>query len=68
MKDIKEFYPVDMEDYAIEKGIDKNTCICMVDASRNHKEKIIISKVKYKHWARTHKFRLRIPKEVEEFL
>ena len=66
LKDIKNCYPVQLADYAIEHGISNEPAfkwwIPYVIKKRNR----IIAKIKTKYWARTHKFGIRIPKSVKE--
>ena len=66
LKDIKECYPVQMAEYAIENRIDDKPAFTWWVPHVVGKRNRIISKVKSKYWVRTHKFGLRIPKTVEE--
>ena len=66
MKDIKESYPVDLAEFAIQKGIDSQPAFAWWIPFVIKKKQRIISKVKSKYWAKTHKFGIRIPKTVKE--
>ena len=66
LKDIKECYPIQMAEYAIDKGIQSKPAFAWWVPYVIKKKNRIISKVKSKYWTRTHKFGLRIPKSVAE--
>ena len=66
LKDIKECYPVQLSDFAIEKKISKEPAFAWWIPHVIRKRNRIIAKVKSKYWTRTHKFGIRIPKTVEE--
>ena len=66
LKDVKECYPVQLEDYAIEKGISDDPCFAWWIPKVVKKRNAIVAKVKSKYWSRTHKFGIRIPKNVDE--
>ena len=66
LKDMKNSYPVNMAEYAVQRRITGNPVfpwwIQYVLAKRNH----IIGKLKSKYWVRTHKFSVKIPKSIQE--
>ena len=66
MKDIKQSYPVDLAEFAIQKGIDSQPAFAWWIPFVIKKKQRIISKVKSKYWAKTHKFGIRMPKTVKE--
>lgn len=66
LKDVKESYPVQMAEYAVQKKISKEPAFAWWVPHTLKKKQRIISKVKSKYWQRTHKFGIRIPKNVEE--
>ena len=68
LKDIKECYPLQMAEYAVEKGINREPAFHWWVPHVICKKNRIISKVKSKYWVRTHKFGSRIPKNVDEAL
>ena len=68
LKDIKECYPLQMAEYAIENGISEKPAFSWWVPHVVKKKNRIISKVKSKYWVRTHKFGLKIPKTVEDTL
>jgi len=68
LKDIKECYPLQMAEYAIENGISEKPAFSWWVPHVVKKKNRIISKVKSKYWVRTHKFGLKIPKTVEDAL
>ena len=66
LKDIKESYPSQLAEYAVQRNIHSKPAFAWwvphVLKKRNH----IIAKVKSKYWTHTHKFGIRIPKNVTE--
>ena len=66
LKDIKNTYPVQLAEYAIQKGISNEPAFAWWVPHVMKKKECIIAKVKSKYWSRTHKFGIRIPKDVEE--
>ena len=65
-KDLKEAYPVELADFAKLHGIHEEPAFAWWVPHVEKKKKIIISKLKSKYWQRTHKYRIQIPKSVEE--
>lgn len=66
LKDVKESNPVELAQYAIEKGIANEPAFAWWIDYTMKKKKAIISKVRSKYWQRTHKYGIRMPKSVEE--
>jgi hypothetical protein len=68
LKDMKEAYPVEMAEYAIQAKIHDEPAFAWWVPHVISKRAAIISKVKSKYWSRTHKYGIRIPKSVKEAL
>ena len=66
LKDMKESYPIETAEYAIQARIHEEPAFAWWVPHVIHKRKAIISKVKSKYWARTHKYGIRIPKTVKQ--
>ena len=66
LKDLKNSYPIQLAEYAINNEIDKEPAFAWWVPYTIKKRKSIISKIKTKYWQRTHKFGIRIPKSVKE--
>ena len=66
MKDLKDSYPVQLADYAIANGLQKKPAFAWWVPYTLKKRIAIISKVKSKYWERTHKYGIRVPKNVKE--
>ena len=66
LKDLKESYPVQLADYAIANGIQDEPAFAWWVPFVVKKRKALISKIKSKYWQRTHKYGVRVPKNVEE--
>ena len=66
LKDIKECYPVDLADFAIQRRIAEEPAFAWWIPYIIKKRNRIIAKAKSKYWARTHKFGIRVPKTVAE--
>jgi hypothetical protein len=66
LKGLKESYPVELAQYAIERGIQDEPAIAWWLPHVVKKQKRILRKVKSKYWARTHKYGIRDPKSIEE--
>ena len=66
LADIKESYPVQLAEYAVANGIGHEPAFkWWVEKTLKRKERMI-NKIKSKYWRSTHKFRIEIPKSVEE--
>ena len=66
LKDMKECYPVQLCEYAIESRISKEPAFAWWLPHVIKKRNQIISKIKSKYWTRTHKFGIKIPKTCVE--
>ncbi|KAI2500086.1 Reverse transcriptase (RNA-dependent DNA polymerase) [Fragilaria crotonensis] len=66
LKDFKESYPVELALYATNRGIYEEPAFAWWVPYVLKKQKRIIQKVKSKYWSRTHKYGLRIPKNIAE--
>ena len=66
LKDIKESYPVQLADYVIQHQMDDEPAFAWWISHVNKKRARILSKLKAKYWVRTHKYGIRVPKNVEE--
>ena len=64
LKDVKEAYPVQLAEYALQRQISKAPAFAWWTPYVLKKRNAIISKVKSKYWKRTHKFGIFIPKDV----
>ena len=68
LKDFKESYPVELALYAKDRDIHDEPAFAWWVPFVLKKQKHIIKKVKSKYWARTHKYGIRIPKNIAEAL
>ena len=66
LKDIKEAYPVQAAECAVQVWITEESAFAWRAPHTLKKRNRIITKVKSKYWLRTHKFGKRIPKSVKE--
>ena len=66
MKDLKESYPVELATYAVDRKIQDEPAFAWWVPHVLKKRAIILQKVKSKYWARTHKYGIRIPKNIKE--
>ena len=66
LKDLKNAYPVQLVEYAININIDKEPAFAWWVRFTARKRSRIISKIKSKYWQRTHNFGTRIPNSVQE--
>ena len=66
MKDIKDSYPVQLAEYAVQNGIDDEPAFAWWVPYTLKKKERIISKIKSKYWQRTHKYGIKIPKSVQQ--
>ena len=68
MKDLKNSFPIELARYAIDNKIDDEPAFAWwVYFVMKEKDKII-SKIKSKYWQRSHKYGIKIPKNVDEAL
>ncbi|KAI2493253.1 Reverse transcriptase (RNA-dependent DNA polymerase) [Fragilaria crotonensis] len=66
MKDVKESFPVQLAEYAVQTRIAEEPAFAWWVPYTLRKRNRIIAKVKSKYWIRTHKFGIKIPKNVAE--
>ena len=66
LKDVKESYPVQLAEYAIENNLTDEPAFAWWVNYVHKKRERILSKVKSKYWVRTHKYGIRVPKTVQE--
>ena len=66
LADLKESYPIEVAEYAVAHGIDREPAFSWWVPYTIRKRNRIIAAVKSRYWKRTHKFGFRIPKTVKE--
>jgi hypothetical protein len=68
LKDFKESYPVELALYAVDRAIDDEPAFAWWVSYVLKKQKRILQKVKTKskYWSRTHKYGVRVPKNIKE--
>ena len=66
LKDLKDSYPVELAIYARDHKIENEPAFAWWVPYTLRKQKRILQKVKSKYWARTHKYGIRIPKNIRE--
>jgi hypothetical protein len=66
LKDFKESYPVELACYAVDQGLSDEPAFSWWIPFVLKKQKRILRKVKSKYWARTHKYGVRVPKNIKE--
>ena len=66
LKDLKESYPVDIAQFAINNNIQDEPAFSWWVPYVLKKREAIISKITSKYWQRTHKFGIRMPKSVKD--
>ena len=66
LKDVKDSYPVELAELAMENGISKEPAFAWWVPFTLKKKARIVAKIKSKYWQRTHKYGIRIPKSVRE--
>jgi hypothetical protein len=66
LKDLKESYPVELALYAVNREIQDEPVFAWWVPYVLKKQKRILQKIKSKYWARTHKYGIRIPKNIRE--
>ena len=66
LKDLKESYPVPLPDYDIVNTLQDEPAFALWIPYTLKKQTVIIGKMKSsKHWERTHKYRVRVPRNVK---
>mmetsp|Transcript_6493 Transcript_6493/g.15335 ORF Transcript_6493/g.15335 Transcript_6493/m.15335 type:complete len:195 (+) Transcript_6493:729-1313(+) len=69
LKDMKESFPIEVADYAISKGIQKEPAFAWWVPHVTRKRERFLGKVKSKYWERTHKkYGIRVPRTIQEAL
>jgi hypothetical protein len=63
---MKEGYPVQTAEYAVQARLAEEPAFAWWAPHTHKTRNRIIAKVKSKYWVRTHKFGIKIPKTVEE--
>lgn len=66
LKDMKESFPVQVAEYSVESSISEEPAFAWWVRYVLNKRNRIIAKTKSKYWLRTHKFGIKIPKNVEQ--
>ena len=66
LKDLKKSYPVELAAYAESHDLRDEPAFAWWVPYVLRKQKRILQKVKSKYWARTHKYGIRIPKNIKE--
>ena len=66
LKDLKESYPVELARYSRDNDLRDEPAFAWWVPYTLHKEKRILAKVKSKYWTRTHKYGIRVPKNIAE--
>ena len=66
MKDVKDSYPVQLAEYAVENKVDDKPAFKWWVPYTMKKKAHIISKIKSKYWVRSHKYGIKLPKSVKE--
>ena len=68
LKVVKESNPIELADYAVNNKIDNEPAFKWWVPYTLRKRERIVKRVKAKYWRTTHKFGIRLPKNVEEAL
>ena len=66
MKDLKDSHPIELAEYAMANNLQHEPTFAWWVPYTLKKRKAILRKVKSKYWEKTHKYRIRIPKNVKE--
>ena len=66
LKDLKDSYPIDLAQYAIDNKLETEAAFAWWVPYVQRKKRIIIQKLKSKYWQKTHKYGIRIPKDIHE--
>ena len=66
LKDLKQSYPVQVAEYSVQHRISTEPAFAWWIGHVLKKRERIINKVKSKYWHRTHKFGIRVPKDIAE--
>ena len=68
LKDVKNCYPVQLSEYAIQMQLEKKPAFAWWIDHAVRKRNRIVAKLKSKYWTKTHKFGIKVPKTVKEAL
>lgn len=68
LKDLKDSNPIELAEYAVANGLEREPAFHWWVPNVLKKRNRIISKMKKRYWRTTHKFGVRVPKNVEEAL
>ena len=66
LKDMKEAYPVQAAEYAVENRVSLGPAFDWWDPYVLKKRNRIIAKIKCKYWLKTHKHGIKVPKNAEQ--
>jgi hypothetical protein len=66
LKDLKDTYPVELADYAIDNRIQDEPAFAWWVPYVTKKRIAIISNIGSKYWQRTHKYGIRVPRSINE--
>ena len=68
LTDLKESYPIQTAEYAVNNKLDDEPALWWVDATLRKRHRIIKKVKSAKYWKRTHNYGIRLPHSVEEAL
>jgi hypothetical protein len=68
LEDLKEFHPVELAAYATNREIQDEPAFAWWVPHVLKKQKRILQKIKSKYWSRTHKYGIRIVKNIQEVM
>jgi hypothetical protein len=66
LKDLKEAYPVQVAEYAVEARISEEPAFAWWVSYTLRKRHRIIAKLKSKYWVQTHKYGIKYPKRLKK--
>ena len=66
LKDIKDSYPVKLAEYTVVDNISMEPVFAWWVPHNLKKRNRIIAKLKSKYWLKTHKFRIKVPKNMKQ--
>ena len=66
LKDLKDSYPIELAEYAVSNNLQHEPAFAWWVPYTLRKKKAILQKVKSKYWEKTHKYGIRVPKNVRE--
>ena len=68
LKDVKDSYPVELAEYSVQNGISDEPAFAWWVPFTLKKKERIVSKIKSKHWDRSHKCGIEMPKTVKQVM